>query len=99
MLIIPTLPYSVTEMIQICQIRAATEGHQVSEDGFRALGSIAEATSLRYACQLLTPAKLVAETQGRTEILPEDFQEVDDLFLDAKASAHLMATTDLGFMR
>ena len=101
MLIVPLRPYSVQEMIQICQIRATTEGHEVSEDAFRMLGSIAESTSLRYATQLLTPAKLIAETQGRTEIKPEDIEQVDDLFLDAKSSTALMAANGdaLGFMR
>jgi RuvB-like protein 1 (pontin 52) len=34
--------------------------------------------SLRYAIQLMTPAKLVAETQGRDQIVPEDISQVDD---------------------
>jgi RuvB-like protein 1 (pontin 52) len=99
MLIVPTLPYSVQEMIQIIQIRAATEDMELSEDALKMLGAIGKRSSLRYATQLLTPAKLVAEIQGRTtQILPEDITEVDDLFLDGKASAQLLATSD-GFMQ
>jgi RuvB-like protein 1 (pontin 52) len=71
---------------------------ELSDDGLRMLGAIGQKTSLRYATQLLTPAKLVAEIQGRTQILPEDISQVDDLFLDGKASAQLLATSD-GFMK
>lgn len=100
MLIVPTLPYSVQEMIEICQIRAMTEQLEVSEDALRMLGAIGKKSSLRFAIQLLTPAKMVAETQGRTQILPEDISQVDDLFLDGKSSAQfLLAQTDgSGFM-
>lgn len=100
MLIVPTLPYSVQEMIEICQIRAKTEQLEVSEDALRMLGAIGKKSSLRFAIQLLTPAKMVAETQGRTQILPEDISQVDDLFLDGKSSAQfLLAQTDgSGFM-
>merc|ERR1712028_63391 len=72
MLIVPTLPYSVQEMISICQIRAKTENLNLSDDAFRLLGVIGKKTSLRYAIQLMTPANIVAETQGRSQIIPED---------------------------
>lgn len=98
MLIVPTLPYNLQEMIRICKIRADTEGMKLSDDALRMLGAIGQKTSLRYATQLLTPAKLMAEIELRTEILPRDVEAVDDLFLDGKASAQLLATSD-GFMK
>lgn len=97
MLIIPTYPYEIQEMISICQIRATTEGMELNEDALKLLGAIGQRSSLRYATQLLTPAKLMAETQGRSQIQPDDIHLVDDLFLDGKASAQMLATTD-GFM-
>lgn len=97
MLIVPTMPYTVQEMILICKIRAATEGMELSDDALRILGAIGQKSSLRYATQLLTPAKLVAEIQGRSQITPDDITEVDGLFLDGKASAQLLATSE-GFM-
>lgn len=97
MLIVPTMPYTTQEMMQICQIRAATEGMELSDDALRMLGAIGQkANSLRFATQLLTPAKLVAEIQGRTQILPEDIEQVDDLFLDGKASAELLLQNNQG---
>ena len=97
MLIIPTTPYTVDEMVHICQIRAVTEGMELEDDALKELGLVGARTSLRYAVQMLTPAKLIAETQGRTKITPDDVQQVDKLFLDGKASAQMLATTE-GFM-
>jgi RuvB-like protein 1 (pontin 52) len=97
MLIIPTTPYSVDEMVHICQIRAVTEGMELEDDALKALGLVGARSSLRYAVQMLTPAKLIAETQGRTKITPDDVEQVDKLFLDGKASAKMLATSE-GFM-
>jgi RuvB-like protein 1 (pontin 52) len=97
MLIIPTTPYTVDEMVHICQIRAVTEGMELEDDALKELGLVGARTSLRYAVQMLTPSKLIAETQGRTKITPDDVQQVDKLFLDGKASAKMLATSE-GFM-
>eukprot|EP00934_Nitzschia_sp_Nitz4_P003594 Nitzschia sp. Nitz4//scaffold141_size107518//2203//3606//NITZ4_004261-RA/size107518-processed-gene-0.123-mRNA-1//-1//CDS//3329536243//3584//frame0 len=94
MLIVPTLPYSEQEMVSIIRIRSETESMQLTDDALKLLGSIGQRSSLRYAAQLLTPAKLMAETYGRTEIQPDDISQVDELFLDGKASAQLLASMD-----
>lgn len=41
----------------------------------------------RYAVQLLTPASILSQINGRSSITLQDVQEVDDLFFDAKKSA------------
>jgi RuvB-like protein 1 (pontin 52) len=51
---------------------------------------VGEATSLRHAVQLLTPAAVLAKTNGREQINLTDLEEVGELFLDAKASAKLL---------
>lgn len=56
-----------------------------------ALGEIGERTSLRHAVQLLTPAAVLAGTNGRDAISQGDLEEVDGLFHDAKRSARLLA--------
>jgi RuvB-like protein 1 len=58
------------------------------------LGAIGQKTSLRYAIQLMTPANLIAETQGRHQITPDDVSQVDDLFLDGKASAQMLLSSE-----
>lgn len=68
MLIIKTVPYTLTEIIQIVGIRASTEGINLDEDALAEMGKIGARTSLRYVVLLLTPAKILAETQGRSSI-------------------------------
>ena len=45
----------------------------------------------RYALQLLTPALILAQLAGRTQIEMEDVEEMMELFLDAKRSASNLA--------
>lgn len=88
--IIRTLPYTLPEMVQIIAIRAQVEGITVDEDSLAALGGIADATSLRHAVQLLTPAATLATTNGRDGVSLGDVDEVSSLFHDAKYSAQLL---------
>lgn len=97
LLIVPTLPYSKDEMMEILKIRAKTEELDVAADALDALGDVGQRTSLRYAVQMLTPAKVLAECSGRTQIQPIDVQGVDELFLDGKASAQLLQQSE-GFL-
>mmetsp|Transcript_11573 Transcript_11573/g.24769 ORF Transcript_11573/g.24769 Transcript_11573/m.24769 type:complete len:456 (-) Transcript_11573:58-1425(-) len=98
MLIVRTLPYSTDEMVQILSLRATVEGIEVEESALRMLSDIGTRTSLRYAVQMLTPARIVAETCGRTAIAEEDVKDVDKLFLDGKASGKMLAKSE-GYMR
>ena len=94
MLIIRTMPYSVEEMIQIVSIRATTENLETDEEALAIMGEIGARTSLRYAVQLLTPSRIIAQTAGREIITAVDVEEVDELFKDAKASAKLLAASE-----
>eukprot|EP00281_Chroomonas_sp_CCMP1168_P025098 CAMPEP_0206229796 /NCGR_PEP_ID=MMETSP0047_2-20121206/9891_1 /ASSEMBLY_ACC=CAM_ASM_000192 /TAXON_ID=195065 /ORGANISM="Chroomonas mesostigmatica_cf, Strain CCMP1168" /LENGTH=455 /DNA_ID=CAMNT_0053653125 /DNA_START=95 /DNA_END=1462 /DNA_ORIENTATION=- len=91
LLIIRTTPYSVEEMAQIVALRAKTESIEVEADALVALSAIGERATLRYAVQLLTPACIIAKTNGRGSISSGDIEEVDGLFYDAKSSAKLLA--------
>ncbi|KAJ6640204.1 RuvB-like helicase 1, partial [Pseudolycoriella hygida] len=92
LLIIRTLPYTVSEIEQIIKLRAQTEGLQLEEAAINALSEIGSATTLRYAVQLLTPAFQTSKVNGRTQITKEDVNDINGLFLDAKRSAkHLTA--------
>lgn len=44
----------------------------------------------RYALQLLTPASILAQLAGRSQIEMEDVGEMNELFLDAKTSASMI---------
>ncbi|KAF5846626.1 hypothetical protein GGP41_004651 [Bipolaris sorokiniana] len=56
------------------------------------VSSLGEKISLRYALQLLAPASVLAEVNGREnkQIEVEDVEECQDLFLDARRSAEAL---------
>ena len=58
-----------------------------------------ENTSLRYAVQLLTPAAIVAKTDGRTEVTVDDVGELTDMFIDAKQSAQMLVEHGEGYLQ
>jgi len=90
LMIIRTTPYTLSELVQILAIRANTESINLTEEALAYLGSIGTKTSLRYVVQLLTPANILAQTQGKTEITKQDVEDANKLFFDAKASAKLL---------
>ena len=92
------MPYTVDEMIQILSIRAATENIKMDEEALANLGEIGARTTLRYSVQMLTPAKMLAVTQGRDIINADDVEEIDELFYDAKASAKILAENGEGYL-
>ncbi len=53
----------------------------------------------RYAVQLMTPANILARINGKDQIEREEIEEVRDLFLDAKSSAHLLKQEDAKYMK
>jgi len=66
----------------------------VDEEALESLGEVGARTSLRYAVQMLTPARIIAQTSGREIISAVDIEEIDELFFDAKASARLLAQSE-----
>ena len=99
MLVIRTLPYTAEEMVQILAIRAATEGLKLDGDAPLAkLGEVGVRASLRYAAQLMTPARILAQTHGRDAVTAADVEEADGLFFDAKASAKVLAEQETRFL-
>ena len=82
------------EIVQIISIRSETESIEVDENALVAMGEIGARTSLRYAVQMLTPARIIAETSGRDSIVTADVEEVDELFYDAKSSAKVLAASE-----
>merc|ERR1711988_852484 len=91
MVIVRTLGYSVDEIVQVISIRAQTENLEMEQDAVELLGEIGQNTSLRYVVQLMTPASVLAKTNGRDKVTREDIEEIDQLFYDAKSSAKLLA--------
>lgn len=90
LLIVRTLPYNAEEVRTIIEMRSKLENSPASSEALDKLASQGVKTSLRYALQLLAPAYVLAKTSNRQEISPEDVDEVESLFLDAKRSATIV---------
>ncbi|CAE7895729.1 RUVBL1 [Symbiodinium sp. KB8] len=97
--LVPGVLFIDEEMVQILAIRAATEDIEVEEEALAALGDIGSKTSLRYAVQLLTPARILASTEARVKIELDIVEEIDNLFYDAKASAKLLAKHEEKYLK
>merc|ERR1712195_273941 len=87
LVIVRTLPYVPEEMMQIMHIRASVEGLSIDESGIAALAEIGSQTSLRYVGQLLTPARVLAVTNGKDVITKSEIDEFAAMFIDAKRSS------------
>lgn len=90
LLIIRTLPYLPEEMMQIMHIRASVEGLSVDASAIAALAEIGGRTSLRYVGQLLTPARVLAVTNGKDAISKDEIDEICAMFIDAKQSSVIL---------
>lgn len=92
LLIVRTRSYTANDIVEIVRIRAATESIDLDESCLEKIAEIGERThSLRYVVQLLTPALILAQTNGNDAVSREDLDMVDDLFKDAKSSAKILA--------
>jgi len=86
-MIIRTMPYTLEETFQILSIRAKAEGIDAEDEALAYAAQVGQDASLRFAVQLLTPARVLAQTSGRSSINKGDFEEINRLFLDGKSSA------------
>ena len=98
LLIIRTYPYTQPEMKAILKIRASTEGLAIDEAALDALSHLGAKTSLRYIVQLLTPAAILARTNGKPHIGTDEIEDCAKLFMDSKSSAKLLAEHKEGYL-
>ncbi len=99
LLIIPTRPYTRDEILEIVRIRADEEGIKLSDDALQRLADLGEGKSLRYAVQLLIPAKIIAGRRGRDEVTRDDVDEAASIFADVKESTELVRKYEELFMK
>jgi RuvB-like protein 1 (pontin 52) len=90
LLIIRTLPYALSEVVEIIGIRAVTEGISLQQEALAHLGFVGSQTTLRYVMQLLQPANILAISNGRSEIGRQDVEESAGLFFEGKQSARIL---------
>lgn len=98
LVIVRTLTYNLQEMVQILAVRAGVENAGMTDEALAYLAEIGERTSLRHAVQLIAPSMVVARSAGRESIDVGDIKSVDGLFLDAKASAKLLARAEQSYI-
>ncbi|KAK4108656.1 AAA family ATPase-like protein [Canariomyces notabilis] len=92
LLIIPTHPYEPDEIKRIVRIRANTEGVHLTDAAIDRIADHGVRISLRYCLQLLAPASILSRVNGRAIIDVQDVAEAEDLFLDARRSANVLAS-------
>ncbi len=99
LLIIPVRPYTPDEMREIIKIRADEEDIDLAPDALELLVKIASERSLRYAIQLMQPARIVAERKGRKQVRAEDIEEVAKLFVDVSQSVEYAKKWESKFLK
>ena len=105
LLIVPTHPYTPTDIRKIISLRSRTEGVTLSEGALDRVSKKGEEVSLRYALQLLAPAQVLARVakrgesvgvEGEARIEVQDVEECKSLFLDARRSADVLSQGVVG---
>lgn len=99
LLIIKTSEYTPDEIREIIKIRSREEGVDLSADALEELVKLGAERSLRYAVQLLYPARIIAERRGRGRVEREDVEHVAKLFISTRESAEYLKQYEEKFLR
>ncbi len=99
LLIIRTRPYTADEVREIIRIRADEEEIPLSEDALEELTRLGTEKSLRYAVQLMEPARIIASRKGRVKVTKEDIEEASKLFIDVKSSVKYVMEHEKMFLK
>ena len=85
-------------MKDIIQIRAKTEKIQIDDEAISKLVEISADTSLRYALQLLTPSKILADVDSRELVTLFDVESASELFIDTKKSIEIIKKNENDYL-
>jgi len=99
LLIIKMRPYTRDELREIIRIRADEEEIPLTDEALEVLTDIAEQRSLRYAIQLMEPARIIAEREGRTKVAAEDVKRAASYFVDVRESVEYIREFEKHFLR
>lgn len=99
LLIIPTRPYNADEIREIIKIRAQEEEVELDSKALEKLVEIGSKYSLRYAVQLMEPARILAEQRGESKIHVEDVEEARKLFIDISSSVEYLKEYEKLFLK
>ncbi len=99
LLIIPTKPYTSDEIREIIKIRAREEEIELEDEALEELVRIGSETSLRYAVQLMEPARIIASNNGRSRVTVEDVRTARKLFIDLSQSVKYLREYEEKFLK
>ncbi|CAI5450242.1 unnamed protein product [Caenorhabditis angaria] len=99
LMIIPTLKYTPDEMREILALRSEAENVKFDKDALNFMTQVATERSLRYALQIIAPARLSAQCSGRDVINTSDVQRCVDLFMDRSESLKKARLTQQQFSK
>lgn len=99
LLIIPTRPYDSDEVREIIKIRAEEMEIELTNEALEKLVELGVKKSLRYAVQLMEPARILAETRGSSKIEARDVENASKLFIDVSVSVEYLKQYEEKFMK
>jgi TBP-interacting protein len=99
LLIIPTRPYNADEVREIILIRAEEMEIELSKEALDKLVDLGVKRSLRYAVQLLEPARIIAEDRGSQRIELQDVEQASKLFIDVSTSVEYLRQYEQMFLK
>merc|ERR1711990_578901 len=98
LIIIPTTPYSETDLKTILKIRCEEEDCEMEADGLSVLSKIASDASLRYAIQLISIANLICRRRKGNEVAVPDIKKAYTLFVDEARTVQFLEEYSKEFM-
>jgi RuvB-like protein 1 (pontin 52) len=98
LLIIKTVPYTKDEQKMILKLKADVEEVSLDDNCLDHLAELGSKTTLRYAIQLLNPAKQLSQISGGP-ITVDILTEASTLFYDVKHSAQMLTEGGDKFMK
>ncbi|MET1129101.1 MAG: RuvB-like helicase [Thermoproteota archaeon] len=99
LLIVRTRPYTADEIREILRLRADEEEIPLGEDALEELTKIGVERSLRYAVQLMEPARIIAEREGRSRVTAEDVRRAAEYFVDVGESVKYVREYEDKFLK
>ncbi|MCD6209262.1 MAG: RuvB-like helicase, partial [Thermoproteales archaeon] len=99
LLIIKTRQYTREEIKEILKIRAKEDKIELSEDALEKLADYGVKESLRYAAQLMIPAKIIAQRENKSKVDVVAVEEAAKLFLSMSGSAKYLREMEEAFLK
>ncbi len=98
LLIINTRKYNAEEIKEILKVRSKVEKIELSKEALDLLVEIGSKTSLRYAVQLIAPASMVMQEEGKKQIEKRHIEKARKLFADVKRSVRYLKQQEKEFL-